>query len=122
MKWFVESDGQISACRMDLREGGEYRLEGTVGDKPWAIWGRYLEVRPSEKLVYTWQWDNDPALGEPQGDDTIVTVEFRDRGAETELVVTHERFVTVRARDEHAEGWEGCLDRLVRLVEKGGVS
>ena len=21
MKWFVESDGEISACRMDLREG-----------------------------------------------------------------------------------------------------
>ncbi len=121
MKWFVDSDGEISACRMDLRAGGEYRLEGTVGDKPWAIWGTYLEVRPPEKLVYTWQWDNDPTLGEPQGD-TVVTVEFRDRGAETELVVTHERFATAKARDEHGEGWKGCLDRLAQLVEKGGVS
>ena len=121
MKWFVDNDGEISACRLDLREGGAYRLEGTVGDKPWAIWGTYLEVRPPEKLVYTWQWDNDPTLGEPQGD-TVVTVEFRDRGPETELVVTHERFATAKARDEHGEGWKGCLDRLARLVEKGGVS
>ena len=111
MKWFVDSDGEISACRMDLREGGEYRLEGTVGDKPWAIWGKYLEVAASrEARLHLAVGQRSRARG-AQGD-TVVTVEFRDRGAETELVVTHERFATARARDEHAEGWKGCLDRL----------
>jgi uncharacterized protein YndB with AHSA1/START domain len=118
MRWFVEGDGEMRVVHLDLREGGTYRLEGTVGEKPWAIWGTYREVSPPSKLVYTWCWDNDPALGDPVGGDTVVTVEFNDRGAETELVVTHEGFATERARAEHNAGWIGCLDRLGGVVEK----
>ena len=116
MRWFVEDDAEMSVCQIDLREGGRYRLEGSVGGKAWRIRGEYLEVRPPERLVYTWAWDNDPALGEPYGD-TRVTVEFRDRGKETELVLTHERFATAKARDEHDNGWMQCLDRLSKLAE-----
>ena len=118
MRWFVEPDGDMRVVQMDLREGGTYRLEGTVGDKPWAIWGTYREVSPPSKLVYTWSWDNDPALGEPVGADTVVTVEFIDRGVETELIVTHEGLATERARAEHNTGWIRCLELLNRFVEK----
>jgi uncharacterized protein YndB with AHSA1/START domain len=117
MRWFVEPDGEMRVVALDLRAGGSYRLEGKVGDKPWSIWGTYREVTPPSKLVYTWSWDNDPALGDPLGGDTVVSVEFLDRGAETELVVTHERFATERARAEHNAGWIGCLDRLAAIAE-----
>ena len=62
MRWFIEPDGEMRVVTMDLRPGGAYRLEGKVGDRPWAIWGTYLPCA-FEKLVYTWRWDNDPALG-----------------------------------------------------------
>ncbi len=115
MRWFVEGDGNMTVCEIDLREGGRYRLEGQIGDWRWRIWGSYLEVRPPERLVYTWSWKHDPGKGTPEGD-TRVTVEFHDRGSETELVVTHERFASVAARDEHSQGWNACLDRLERVV------
>ena len=76
---------------LDLRAGGRYRLEGNDRRRPWRVGGPYLEVTPPSKLVYTWSWDNDPALGDPLGRDTLVTVEFIERGSETEVVVTHER-------------------------------
>jgi uncharacterized protein YndB with AHSA1/START domain len=115
MRWFVEGDGEMTACEIDLREGGSYRLEGTMAGKRWAIRGTYLEVRPPERLVYTWTWKHDPGLGESEGD-TTVTVEFRERGAETELVLTHERFASIQARNEHSQGWKSCLDRLERVL------
>jgi uncharacterized protein YndB with AHSA1/START domain len=115
MRWFVEGDADMTRCDIDLREGGTYRLEGLVGDKRWTIWGSYLEVRPPERLVYTWTWKHDAGLGESEGD-TLVTVEFRDRGSDTELVLTHERFASVQARNEHTQGWNGCLDRFERVV------
>jgi uncharacterized protein YndB with AHSA1/START domain len=118
MRWFIEPDGEMRIRELDLRAGGRYALEGTVGNKPWRIEGRYLEVEPPAKLVYTWTWDNDPALGDPVGSDTLVTVEFLERGGETELVVTHERLATDKARAEHNAGWIGCLERLGSLVEK----
>jgi len=115
MRWFVEGDADMTRCDIDLREGGTYRLEGLVGDKRWTIWGSYLEVRPPERLVYTWTWKHDAGLGESEGD-TLVTVEFRDRGSDTELVLTHERFASIQARDEHTQGWNSCLDRFERVV------
>ncbi len=118
MRWFIEPDGEMRVRELDLRVGGRYALEGRDRGKPWRIEGRYLEVEPPAKLVYTWTWDNDPALGDPVGSDTLVTVEFLERGGETELVVTHERLATERARAEHDAGWIGCLDRLGGLVEQ----
>ena len=115
MRWFVEGDGNMTVCEIDLREGGRYRLEGQIGDWRWRIWGSYLEVRPPERLVYTWSWKHDPGKGTAEGD-TRVTVEFRDRGSETELVLTHERFASEASRDEHSQGWNACLGRLERVV------
>ncbi len=118
MRWFIEPDGEMRVVRMDLRTGGSYRLEGKVGEKPWAIWGTYREVSPPSKLVYTWSWDNDPALGDPVGGDTVVSVEFIERAQATELVVTHEGLANERARAEHNTGWIGCLDRLAKIAEE----
>lgn len=119
MRWFIEPDGNMRVLELDLRTGGRYRLEGAIAGNPWAIWGVYREVTPPSRLVYTWSWDNDYKLGEPRGEDTVVTVEFRERGrAETEVVVTHERLTTETARAEHQSGWIGCLERLGEIAEE----
>lgn len=95
---------------IDLRPGGAYRYTadhpqgGTI-----AISGEFLEVEPPARLVYTWVWD-----GEARG--TRVTVEFRERGQETEVTVEHAGFDTVAARDSHGIGWGDCLDRLTQTV------
>jgi len=114
MRWFVDTDADIRVCEVDLRTGGRYRLEGMAGGNPWRLRGEYLEVTPPTKLVYTWKWDDDPSLGGPG--DTIVTVEFREVGKETELTVTQDGFESELARKEHMKGWEGCLDRLGSIV------
>jgi uncharacterized protein YndB with AHSA1/START domain len=73
--------------------------------------GVYREVRPPERLVYTWRWEAEPELGE-----TLVTVEFLDRGASTEVVLTHERFPSDAVRDQHGTGWSSCLECLAEVV------
>lgn len=118
MRWFVEGDWEMHLCEIDLRPGGVYRFEGAIGDRKWAIWGSYLEVKPPERLVYTWIWEHDPSFGDTTGD-TTVTVEFRDRGSETEVFLKHERFATERARGDHAQGWNTCLDRIDHLLTAG---
>jgi uncharacterized protein YndB with AHSA1/START domain len=114
MKWFVEGDGDMRIVALDLRVGGRYRFEGEHAGGTWALEGEFLEVRPAERLVYTWNWETDEKLGGPGA--TVVTVEFRDAGRETELVVTQEGFTNELARREHDNGWIGCLDRLGELV------
>jgi uncharacterized protein YndB with AHSA1/START domain len=94
---------------LDLRPGGAYRLTMRHRDGNESIlFGRYLEVVRPSKLVFTWAWEGMPERGE----ETLVTVELRERGRETELTLSHERFTSEEMREKHQQGWEGCLGRL----------
>ena len=47
---------------------------------------------------------------------TSGSVRFEGRAGATEVVVVHERLPDVGARKVHAEGWDGCLEGLRRLL------
>ena len=116
MKWFAEPDYDMRIVALDLRVGGRYRFEGEHDGQGWVLEGEFLEVRPAERLVYTWKWETDKNLGGPG--DTVVTVDFREAGKETELTVTQEGFTNELARSEHDRGWIVCLERLAGVVSR----
>ena len=109
------ADDPAANTVLELRPGGRYRLEMTKGGATHVVVGQYREIRPPEKLVYTWKWEVSDMAG--SFEDTIVTLEFHDRGQETELVLIHEKLPTVEEREKHENGWKGCLDNLVALLE-----
>ncbi len=118
--WFAVAEGFTTPiAEVDLRIGGRYRL----GMKPpdngpiLIVGGVYRMIRPPEKLVFTWSWE---AAGSDEPE-TLVTVEFIDLGDETQVVLTHEQFVTTEARDQHGDGWQGCLNRLTLALENEEV-
>jgi uncharacterized protein YndB with AHSA1/START domain len=112
--WFAPSDAMTTpVAEVDLRVGGRYRIEMLSAEgKRHCVRGEYLEVQTPKKLVFTWAWERD----ELETGDTVVTVEFLERGATTEVVLTHERFASAKARDAHHDGWTGCLDRLPKAL------
>jgi len=114
-QWWGPEGFSTPSCQIDLRVGGGYRLtmKPAAGDS-FDLVGTYREVRPPERLVYTWAWrGRDVEMGE-----TLVTVEFLDRDGATEVVVTHELLPNEERRDGHRRGWEGSLDRLVELLTR----
>jgi uncharacterized protein YndB with AHSA1/START domain len=71
------------------------------------------------KLVLNWNWERFDAEGK-SGDgphETLVTVEFRDLGDSTEVVLTHELLPTRELREGVRRGWNGCFDALERLLQ-----
>jgi uncharacterized protein YndB with AHSA1/START domain len=117
-RWWAAADTWTDpSAEIDLRPGGRYRLSmrdassGTVE----TVGGEYTEVRPPERLAYTWTWEGDPAL--MRGSErTLVVVDFLDAGGATEVVLTHRGFADGGIRDLHEAGWGGCLDSLERKV------
>lgn len=108
-KWWPPEGFTVPFVDVDLRVGGSYRLGLQPPDAdPFHAAGTYREVDPPRKLVFTWRWEPDSF----QAGETLVTVELRDRDGKTEVVLTHERFPSAEARDEHRKGWEACLERL----------
>ncbi len=99
--WAPKSMGvPLRACEMDVRTGGQYRLEfGQDAENSMAFVGRYLEAEPPHRLVWT---------NEETGDGAVTTVTFEDQGGGTRLVF-HERYPTREARDEACAGMEGGL-------------
>src|SRR6478609_4065972 len=52
--WVPKSLGMnLLSCDMDVRVGGEYRLEFAVGDSRAAFFGTYSEVVPDSRIVWT---------------------------------------------------------------------
>ena len=83
--WGVEANFSAPIAEVDLRVGGKYRLGMLAPGEsaPYVVGGVFQEVRPPEKLVYTWKWEHsdgsvpDSMLGSQE---TLVTVEFLDKG------------------------------------------
>ena len=94
-------------------------MQAPDSDHPYVVGGTYREVQPPEKLVYTWTWEHHGEQEDPEfiPAETVVTVEFHDLGGKTEIVLTHEFFTDVNMRDQHSQGWTGCLEQLATLLK-----
>jgi uncharacterized protein YndB with AHSA1/START domain len=87
----------LLSCEMDVRVGGTYRLvfRHDAFPEPMAFFGRYLEVTPHSRLV----WTNDEG-----GDGGPVTkVTFEEQGGKT-LLVVHELYPSKEALDAAGSG------------------
>lgn len=112
-KWWAAGPGfTTTIAEVDLRVGGKYRLGMKPPDQEVVhiVGGVYREVQRPSRLVYTWRWEDG------DGSETLVTVEFHDKGSSTDVILTHEGFASQESRDQHAHGWAGCLDSLERLM------
>jgi uncharacterized protein YndB with AHSA1/START domain len=111
--WAPKSIGMsFVSCEVDVRKGGAYRFvfSHPCVEQPVAFFGRYLEVTPPSRLV----WTNE------EGDDAgqVTTVTFEETGGET-LVVMHDLYTSKEALDEAIESGStsGCSEQFEQLDE-----
>jgi uncharacterized protein YndB with AHSA1/START domain len=116
--WVPKSFGMsLLSCEVDARVGGQYRLVFRHGDaEPMAFFGKYIEVTPHSRLV----WTNDEAQDGP-----VTTLTLEEKAGKT-LVVLHDLYPSKEALDAAMASGEKCgmpetfeqLDEL--LIALGG--
>jgi uncharacterized protein YndB with AHSA1/START domain len=103
-------------AELEARPGGTFRVDN---GRDW-IRGRYVEVVPFTRSVFTWG-DEAPGHTMPAGSSTVeVTLTPKDGGTHVRLV---HRDLPAGEHDGHAHGWDHHLGRLVRIaagLEPGG--
>jgi uncharacterized protein YndB with AHSA1/START domain len=111
--WWGPRGVRCTGAEVDARVGGRYKIQNELPDgRTLVISGTFVSVEPPERLVYTWAIE-----GSGEGLETeLVTVQFQAHPLGAEVIVTHERIADDRARDQHASGWQGCLDGLASHV------
>jgi len=88
--------------------GGIFRMTDSGGR---TIEGRYVEVVPDRKVVFTWGGVRGLAPGA-----TTVEIELRPDGAGTLLLLRHSG-VPAAARGAHDAGWQLGLSKLAAAAE-----
>ncbi|HKO94002.1 MAG TPA: SRPBCC family protein [Polyangiaceae bacterium] len=111
--WVPKATGMsLLSCELDVRVGGGYRLvfRHPASPEPFAFFGKYLEVTPHSRLV----WTND------EGDEggAITTVTFGEKAGKT-LLVVHDLYPSKEALDAAiASGaTSGMPEQLEQLEE-----
>jgi len=110
-RWWVPKSAPITllSCEMNVRVGGGYRLVFDAGGgKTMAFFGRYNEVTPPSRLV----WTNDEG-GE---DGSVTTVTFEEKGGKT-LIVLHDLYPSKEALDAGLGSYDAMPETLDQLDE-----
>ncbi len=115
-RWWAPKSFGISfvSCETDVRTGGTYRFvfSHPQAPQPMAFFGRYLEVIPPTKLV----WTND----EGEGPGSVTTVTFVEKAGETHVVL-HDLYPSKQALDDaiasgSTGGWVEQYEELDQLL------
>ena len=102
----------VAVADLDLRKGGGFRIVfGGAQGTDHEVQGRYREVVPNRKLVFTWTWPRTTPERE-----SVVTIELKKVPRGTELVFRHEQLFDEAVRDGHRRGWTESLVKLERLL------
>ena len=110
-RWWVPKSAGVSllSCEADVRVGGRYRFEfGHEASKTMAFFGRYIEVIPNARLVWT---------NEESDDGAVTTVTFEERAGKT-LLVMHELYPSKQALDASIVGMEGGLSETFEQLDE----
>ena len=61
----------------------------------------------------SWQWDFEGA----EGFVSRLNIDIAPSDKGTDFVMTHDRFVDEEARDNHQNGWSGCIEKMATFFD-----
>jgi uncharacterized protein YndB with AHSA1/START domain len=109
-----------SEATLDPRPGGvnhqTHPGDADNPDGPYLMRGRFVEVSPPRRVVFSWGFENSE-IGLPPGSSTVEITLMPD-GDGTQLRLVH-RDLPDAARASHDDGWDGMLERLA-IAAPGG--
>jgi uncharacterized protein YndB with AHSA1/START domain len=111
-RWWTGSRGTMKSAEIDLRVGGGWRyvLVSDEGAEV-AFHGRYREIVPDERLVYTEVFEARPDA------EALTTVTFTDVEGRTALDILIQ-YETRQDRDAHSASMDDGLQEALDLLEE----
>jgi uncharacterized protein YndB with AHSA1/START domain len=118
-RWSWGAEHETLSVELDCRPGGAWKQEirnRATGER-WSFDGVFQEVEPLRRLVHTFHWRSD--RGQEEGP-SVVAIEFFERPAGTEVVITHQRLEPAKVEGTRT-GWEGVLEAVERSLAGSGA-
>ena len=113
-KWLPPNGFTCTVHQMDAKVGGGFKMSFrnfTTGHSH-SFGGKYLELKPGERLRYTDKFDDPNLPGE-----MLTTVTLTAVSCGTDLAIVQEGLPEVIPLEMCYLGWQDSLAQLARLVE-----
>lgn len=116
-KWWQPAGNRLVNVENDVWEGGEivYEFSGADGKRTLVITGQYKEVKPAQRLVYSWDWQL-PGSENLSDNRFELTVEFSGDENESSLQVTQTNEAENESIQPKEKGWEDELESLNQFL------
>jgi uncharacterized protein YndB with AHSA1/START domain len=114
VKWLPPNGFTAKMHEMDARVGGRYKMSFTnfTTGQSHSFGGKYVELKPNEKLRYTDAFDDPNLPGE-----MVTTVSITPVSCGVELRVVQEGIPAMIPVEQCYLGWQESLTLLTKLVE-----
>jgi uncharacterized protein YndB with AHSA1/START domain len=117
--WWGPDDGPAISAEVDARVGGGFRVRFRTADGlEHECAGEFLEIDTPERVVLSWRWTQN---GQAEERGKVSRVEMRVRAIETgtELTLIHSLLSNEESARSHERGWNGALQKLIRITDIG---
>ena len=113
-KWLPPYGFTCTVHHLDAKVGGTFKMSFTnfTSGNGHSFGGEYLELKPSEKIVYTDKFDDPNLPGEIR-----VTVTLKQVSVGTDVSIVQEGIPDVIPAEACYLGWQDSLRNLAKLVE-----
>jgi len=101
----------VSKVEVEPSVGGFLRLTVETPQGNSVMYGEFLTLSYPDRLVYTWEWDQN-------GEVTQITVDFNELTDGTEIVIVHSGFQSEESRARHDVGWDSYVNGVIRKLQE----
>lgn len=114
VKWLPPNGFTGKVQQLDVKVGGSYKMSFTnfSTGKSHSFGGKYVELKPNERIRYTDKFDDPNLPGE-----MITTITLRQVFCGTELNISQEGIPAMIPAEACYLGWQESLTLLAQLVE-----
>jgi uncharacterized protein YndB with AHSA1/START domain len=113
-KWLPPNGFACTVDHLDAKVGGTFQasFRNFTTSKSHSFGGKYIELVPGERIIYTDKFDDPNLPGEMK-----VTVTLKKVSVGTEVNITQEGIPDLIPVEACYLGWQQSLKNLARLVE-----
>ena len=111
-QWWHPIGDSLESVTNELNEGGVVAYE--FANKGFNVSGNYSEVKPNEKLVYTWNWEFKDEL---PSESYTLEIGFESSESGSTLHVKQHELPDDAIAKPHKDAWHTALDSLKAYLE-----
>jgi len=116
-QWFRPTpEHSVKFVTVNLRKNSRFKIGlQHPGGEMSLFAGVYTELRPPEKLVFTWSLGG----GGTHQERSLVAIRLDSVNGKTELTLSHGLFLKNELKEEHRQLWEKVLNALEKYLQSG---